>query len=557
VLAAVVAVCSGCVAVNVGKPQVFKRTNTRTQTIPDPDTLELLEMKARSQIGNRWGDLRLTAWLDGTVSEECTLKVQENVSAFTSRKKMAIGFFPGAAEFVYASSNDLNRVLFHSKTSDGNAMLIESRGEMIGVLSAMTFTLLGSAIATVPSLFVHPFTPWSCSQECYCCTHAGVLSGTEPAAREYQRGWTDPRGSILSGFSGEELRAAHVTLQGEDAIRERHFVPFFFSKNSLSHMGLAGVHKYPVITDIRFEALPWKEAGKERRSRTQRMPGPYEVEFRIPSIGHVEKKRVSAQETEATFVLPQTEHGGTCHAQIAFSWEDGKGLLGQYHQDGKPIAGMVHLTTVELPEKRKPKPVATHTPPPAQAPVREVVKEVHHYHETRVLEERKPEGPPYNVEKTVDGAGRTVWRVTILAENLNAFGVDGEVKPRILQELRDDFAGRNPNVPRGEINAFASYTTENGGRMLVYVGVAESLIPSLESLTFSSETHRGTVTMRLASGAELRRSKEFVRNNISAIVCDKNVVITAGARPPDGAKYRSLDENFADGVLTVEFEAVE
>ena len=92
---------------------------------------------------------------------------------------------------------------------------------------------------------------------------------------------------------------------------------------------------------------------------------------------------------------------------------------------------------------------------------------------------------------------------------------------------------------------------------MVYRGVAESLIPELDGLSYSAATRRGTVTMKLRPQADLRRSKEFVRANISSIVCDKNVMLTAGERPPDGARYRSLDETFANGVLTVEFEAEE
>ena len=52
---------------------------------------------------------------------------------------------------------------------------------------------------------------------------------------------------------------------------------------------------------------------------------------------------------------------------------------------------------------------------------------------------------------------------------------------------------------------------------------------------------------------------EFMRKYAISwqVANSKFSVHTAGERPPEGAKYRSLDENFADGVLTVEFEAVE
>ena len=52
-------------------------------------------------------------------------------------------------------------------------------------------------------------------------------------------------------------------------------------------------------------------------------------------------------------------------------------------------------------------------------------------------------------------------------------------------------------------------------------------------------------------------TKRWARENISAIVSEKNVVIEAGKAPPKGAKFRSLNENYSNGVLAVEFETVE
>ena len=55
----------------------------------------------------------------------------------------------------------------------------------------------------------------------------------------------------------------------------------------------------------------------------------------------------------------------------------------------------------------------------------------------------------------------------------------------------------------------------------------------------------------------MAKVKAWARENIAAVVTDKNVLLTAGERPPEGATFRSLDENFSDGILTVEFEAVQ
>ena len=52
-------------------------------------------------------------------------------------------------------------------------------------------------------------------------------------------------------------------------------------------------------------------------------------------------------------------------------------------------------------------------------------------------------------------------------------------------------------------------------------------------------------------------AKSWARKNIAAIISDKNVALEASKAPPSGAQYRSLAEKFEDGVLTVEFEAIE
>lgn len=325
--------------------------------------------------------------------------------------------------------------------------------------------------------------------------------------------------------------------------------------DSATHLGLFGFHKYTATKRAPPVTGPRTPIPSEWRPRANVVvPGPYEVELSIPALRHTVCKTVERRHATTVFELPTVRRDCTVDAFVSFR------KSAQEDAAGEEVAKVLEFAKgkrwkytldLEAPLLAETSPGSVSSPQ-----VREVVREIHHYHETRVEVESAARG--FDVEKAADDeTGRTIWRVEILAENLNAFAVDREVKPQILQELRDDFAGRNPNVPRGEINAFASYTTEDGGRTLVYVGVAESLIPSLESLTYSAETHRGTVTMRLSGGADLRRSKEFVRDNISAIVCDKNVVLTAGERPPDGGQYRSLDENFADGVLAVEFEAVE
>lgn len=298
------------------------------------------------------------------------------------------------------------------------------------------------------------------------------------------------------------------------------------------------------------------------------MMGPFDVELSIPELRHTARQTVGGRQKSTVFKLPAVERDCTVEAVVSFvkspQADSGGGELALVleHVKGKTWKYDLKLKASPPPPPPPPPPVAKIEPKsdPVPSPqVREVVREIHHYHETVV--ERSPEvaraAREFDVEKTVDDSGRVIWRVRILDENLNALDADRKVKPQILEDLREEFAERNPEAPRGVINAWATYTTEDRGRTLVYVGAASVIIPALESLSYNAAMRRGIVTMRLVDGANLAKSKQFVRENISAIVCDKNVVLTAGERPPDGAQYKSLDENFADGVLTVEFESVE
>lgn len=511
-LAGALAAGNGCVAFNVGRPEIDVHKIPVTETEKTPFKTEVVAVNTKAQVeGNR-----LSAWLDADVKEEFRQWEHIETTTTTMQKRFSVGLFPGAADLVYRPRGESSKLGMFAKH------------EVAWLLMGLGILPL---VSTIETLVVEPFTGWH---------------------NDCDAGWK------------------RVDAQLAAPIADKHYQ---------SHLGLIGIHKSLRTTQTGpVRERPNRDVGVESRRRTVTIGGPYEVELRLNvpreedegktrvvewgmAEAHrdgdvVEKATVGAGSTMATFTLPEVSAGGLYTATLTFR---------SLYTGPDAVKGSWQTRTLKqqvwLQEKPRPKPMAPayvpprYTPPPVDknALVDEIVDKL-----KREAQERKPEGPPYTVEKTMDGTGKTVWRVR-MREDQNAFGVDSEVKPKILQELRDDFAGRHPEVPRGEINAWASYTTEKGGRTLVYVGVAESLIPELESLEYNAETHRGTVRMRLRAGPDLRRSKEFVRQNISAIVCDKNVALTAGERPPDGANYLSLDANYSkeNGLLTVEFEAEE
>ena len=74
---------------------------------------------------------------------------------------------------------------------------------------------------------------------------------------------------------------------------------------------------------------------------------------------------------------------------------------------------------------------------------------------------------------------------------------------------------------------------------------------------YDAESRSGWVKLRIEDGISADEAKRWARDNISPIVADKNVLVGAGTPPPPGATYRSLGETFENGLLTVEFQAVQ
>ena len=74
------------------------------------------------------------------------------------------------------------------------------------------------------------------------------------------------------------------------------------------------------------------------------------------------------------------------------------------------------------------------------------------------------------------------------------------------------------------------------------------------SLSYDSGVRKGTLSMKIRNG-NLIGTRELIKQNIEAIVRDKNIRLVGGVNPPPG-RYYVLNEIVKDGnVLEVEFEA--
>ena len=152
--------------------------------------------------------------------------------------------------------------------------------------------------------------------------------------------------------------------------------------------------------------------------------------------------------------------------------------------------------------------------------------------------------------------GQAVYRVNITDSGLTAFEVVRMVKPEIETVLRDALAARMPGLPQDAIRAYVvPEFAEN--RVIRFRGWAFAMKPIADGWRYNPETRRGVARFRLSGGMPPEEAKRWARENIEAIVMEKNVALEAGVAPPEGAKYRSLGEMLEGGVLTVEFEVVE
>ena len=137
------------------------------------------------------------------------------------------------------------------------------------------------------------------------------------------------------------------------------------------------------------------------------------------------------------------------------------------------------------------------------------------------------------------------------------FTIINEIKRDVQNLVREDFASQHTADEPKDIRESLKYNTEADGRILVFTAWAFSVRPVEDGWKYDPGTRKGQVRLRVKGGMPASEAKQWARDNISAIVSEKNIVIEAGSAPPEGAKFRSLGENFTDGILTVEFEAIE
>lgn len=550
--AALLALGSGCVAVNVGQPKTYVHRDTVVDGTEPPHSIEVLAVEGQSKPGHN----SLEAWLEADVRRVSWQRVHDNTVTVKTQKRLSVGLFPGMGEVILKPRDALDPIwavrypcfsgprmadhcVYSATTGSGYNCVLEYIGLNVGCLVLMG---IPQAIGTLESLLVEPFCGWSCAHDWY--DKIGSKTITVRPREVYVDASVSPKLRLLQRFTPEE-RARMGFTTCFDWPRERNRSSIF---DELAHFGLVGCHKHlAVFVDEGREAD--RRVEKESMSR-ETVPGPYEATLRVPGAGIEKKVLVGEGESKAVFSLPPAERGGAHEAIVEF-----RSLRAGTNAVGRGWDTQTLLQSVWLQEKPKPAPPLAQ-PSPAQPEVRYVEKEFHHYLERRVVEERTPEGAPWNLE-TVQAPrdGRAEYLVAILDESKTPADVEREVKPLIEQNLRKAFEASMPGMDAQWVRAYA--VAEYEGRSIRFKGVAFSVQPVTDGWRYDANTRRGAVRLRISDGMTPDEAKRWARENIEAIAREKNTAVEAGKAPPAGAKYRSLSEVLEDGVLTVEFEAVE
>ena len=419
----------------------------------------------------------------------------------TKQNRMSFGFFPWGAEYFHRPKGSLEPMVGWRQKS---GTLYEKDTN-----NRVTAVYFGGAIATPFTLL---FTPFFGRYECH--SHhwkgnIGILDKLTPADREK---------------IDINVRSTKNAGIGEFA-----------------HCSWLGFHKYQTIV-IGPETSGRIDGRTETERHQVKVPGPYKIEFRIPSLGYRKIQSMAPGETIETFLLPPVEEDMEVESKIRF--------LPAEATSGT-IADKDALTVFDAAQgKTFSRSVKLYASASAGSVFSSGVS-------TQVVVHVKAPSAPFKTEKRkAKREGWTIYRVTILDDTMTAFDINKLAKPSILSELRNEYASNHPDAEARTIHAHVSYVTDpSDEQVLVYSGVAFAVQP-VDRMEYDAGTRRGTIRLRVSDYLDLKAARAWARENIEKIVAEKNVIIESGNELPSGAKYKSLDEVLESGILTIHFEAV-
>ena len=531
---AVATLGTGCVAFNVGKPETFTHTDRIIETATTPLRTDVLSANAQLQKSGA----EAVVGLGVAVQEE--FEKREHVETVTVRKqkRLSIGLFPGAAEFMFVPKGALQPVFesgWARKTGEPPRGLYSSNprnnmGKYVGFELVFPFSCgILNGMSTISSLVYAPFDDWRCGGHEFVDPTRIVKSGDVYDA-------DSPKLRELLRFSNAERNRIGINTcfyqidKSSDHGNAGHPL--------ITHTGLVGIHKHLAVFVDGPTKGPSSMIGTETKRQSAFASGPFIAEFSIPALSHNDWKRVAAGSSQAAFALPAVERDCTVEAVVSFREDgsaNGRDASDLTRQALAKAVGQQWRFDLELKGTGRPGAGPNRNPVPPPRPPEKLFEIV-------------------TIKPMADG--KYLVRVEVKDQS-KTFDIIHLIKPEVYRIVREDFQSKNPGEPGRFIRERMKYETEKDGKIVSFTGWVFSVRPVDDGWHYDSDTRRGWMRLRIMGGIPAVEAERWAHENIGEIVKYKNVALESGKLPPPGAQFRSLDETFEKGVLTVEFEAIE
>lgn len=500
---------AGCVAVPVGEQSFVAEYPEGISVLDVPPTKTHTPKPTVSPRVSGNGEVSIG--LAGVVQYSQPREQQYKGVKIIKGKRLAFGFMPGYAERLFRPNNSLQPLTGWSYDGKGGYSIMTSNKDIEGEMLA--------GILWLPySLLVAPFLPFECNTH-----HWG---GTMPPNLKPVGGFSPKMAATkyFELFSQKDRQEMGAWIWSDEQAHPQRPVA-----STCSHLGIFGFHKYctyvvqgPIKLKKTTPALP------ETSRRDHAVRGPYAVTLFLPEIGYEETRDVDSGQTSVSFpatsLLYAADGRTNVSATVRFQPPPG-GLDDVRDEDDRALLdsamGREWSVKFDLSAMVRRDAADGGGTPHEEFPL------------YSMGEFERLEGKRLRVRVSVEDASKT-------------FQIDRVVRPKVRREFHERFAAGTDANRRERVK----WWTEDEGKTIVYtVGFMEEV--SIESRTYDQATRMGTIRIRMPDGESADAAKQMARENIAALLAETN-----GTGAGTGS-YRSLSETLEDGVLTVEFEAVE